>query len=45
MINTANKETQDMLASQMSNVRAGAIRQKTKSGYDLGINTTARMGV
>ena len=39
-----NKDTQDMLASEMSNVRAGAIRQKTKSGYDLGINTTARMG-
>ena len=39
-----NKETQEALASEVSNVRAGAIRQKTKSGYDLGVNTTARMG-
>lgn len=39
-----NKDTQENLVSQVSNVRAGAIRQKTKSGYDLGINTTAKMG-
>lgn len=43
-VREANKETRQALATAQTNVRAGNIRRKTKSGYDLGINTTAMRG-
>ena len=39
-----NKRTGLRFGSQMSNVRAQQLRAKTFSGYDQGINTTAKMG-
>ena len=39
-----NKELSESVASQRSAVRAGNIRQKTYSGYDLGQNVVAQMG-
>ena len=32
------------MGAQMSQVRAGQLRQKTYSGYDLGQNVMAKMG-
>ena len=43
-VDTANVETGNRFGTAMSNVRAGNIKQKTQYGYDLGINTTAKMG-
>ena len=43
-VQTYNKDFNERFGTQMSNVRAGNIKQKTKYGYDLGVNTTARMG-
>ena len=39
-----NKAFNERMGAQQSNVRAGALKQKTYSGYDLGRNISAQLG-
>ena len=43
-VKDANLATKKTLGSSLSNVAAGRVKQKTKYGYDLGINTNAMTG-
>jgi len=44
VVTAHNKDLMENFASQRSMVRAGALKQKTYSGYDLGRNVVAQMG-